>query len=61
MVQKRREWAKFVYVDEAGFNLHLTKVKSGWAIVGSTPEIQVPRDKQRNVYWIASLIPSKSY
>ena len=69
LAQKRREWAltwrylergwaKFVYIDEAGFNLHLTK-GTGWAIVGFTPEVQVPRDKQKNVSLLAALIPGQ--
>ena len=53
-----RGWAKFVYIDEAGFNLHLTG-GTGWAIVGFTPEVEVPRDKQKNVSLLAALIPGR--
>ena len=53
-----RGWAKFVYIDEAGFNLHLTG-GTGWAIVGFTPEVEVPSNKQRNVSLLAALIPGR--
>ena len=69
LAQKRREWAltwrylergwaKFVYIDEAGFNLHVTG-GTGWAIVGFTPEVEVPSNKHRNVSLLAALIPGR--
>lgn len=51
-------WAKFVHIDEAGFNLHLTS-GAGWARVGSTPEIEAPRDRQRNASSPAALTPGR--
>lgn len=69
MVQKRVEWAitwrnlqtigaGFVYIDEAGFNLHLT-AKKGWAIVGFTPEVEAPSSKGKNISLLASLVAGR--
>ena len=55
--QERMEWAitwryleragaRFIYIGEAGFNLHLTSEK-GWATVGYTPEVVVPKTRRR--------------
>ena len=67
--QKRIEWAitwryleragaVFVYIDEAGFNLHNASGK-GWAVVGFTPEVEVPSNKEQNVSLLAALIPGR--
>lgn len=45
----------FVCVDGAGFNLHLT----GGATVKSTPEVEVPSNKQRDVSLLAALMPGR--
>ena len=67
--QQRVEWAltwrdmerfgvKFVYIDEAGFNLRVVTGK-GWGIVGHTPEIETPTNKGQNISLLAALIPGR--
>ena len=67
--QQRVEWAltwrdmerfgvKFVYIDEAGFNLRVVSGK-GWGIVGYTPEVEMPTNKGQNISLLAALIPGK--
>ena len=69
LAQERMEWAltwryweragaRCIYIDEAGFNLHLSSGK-GWAVVGYTPEIQVPKNKEKNISLLAALIPGR--
>ena len=67
--QQRVEWAltwrdmerfgvKFVYIDEAGFNLRVVSGK-GWGIVGYTPETETPTNKGQNVSLLAALVPGR--
>lgn len=67
--QKRVEWAltwrdmerfgvKFIYLDEAGFNLRVVSGK-GWGVVGYTPEIEMPTNRGQNISLIAALIPGR--
>ena len=69
LAQQRVEWAitwkdmeraaiKFVYIDESGFNLNVASGK-GWAIVGLTPEVEVPNNRGQNVSLLAALIPGR--
>lgn len=64
LAQERMEWAltwryleragaKFICIDEAGFNLHLSSGK------GCTPEIVVPKNKEKNISLLAALIPGR--
>ena len=69
MAQKRVEWsitwrnlqmtgARFIYVDEAGFSLHLT-AKKGWAVVGFSPEIEAASGRGKNISLLAALVPGR--
>ena len=69
LAQKRIEWsitwryladtkAKLIYIDESGFNLHLTSGK-GWAIVGFTPETNVCTNKGQNISLLAAMTQGK--
>ena len=53
-----RAGIKFVYIDEAGLNLHLSSGR-GWGAVGCTPEVEVPTNKGQNISLLAALIPGR--